>query len=303
MTIEFEKVLVKYLEQNKTKRPTHKINKTLGIYGGDTVDSIEYYSKELKMLERLIYQQRSEPSDHFHLDGSAFVLFKSINACHRSEERIGNALSRNHLVQIFTTTPDLRLCPDIDDLVWENVGNSALEKRSRKLLAVGLTIGLTLGWFLLESLVQGASAFLTSFGDSPIPSNFRGLVTVYKSIITPSLLAGLNILLFLVLKYISKLQGVVTESGIERSALLKYFVFQIYRLLISVSASAVFAYAALFFSGQASNAQFNDLLGDLTKAAIRVRNILSSKVTYFLSTSIRVSLSMESLLYKQLPSF
>ena len=254
----------------KNERPRHNIDKKFLLLGGTEVDSIEYYSNELKNLERLIYEQRSLPVKAFQLDGSAFVLFNSINACHRSDEKIGNALSRNHLVQIFTARPDHRLSPNMDDLVWENVGNSAMEKRYKKVLAIGFTIALTFGWFLLESLVQSFSAYLTRLGDLAVTTKFRSVVTIGQSIVAPALLAGLNVLLFLLLKIISKMQGVVSRSGVERSALLKYFVFQIYRLIISVSASAVFYFVGRFLSGQSSNADFNELLGGLTTAAIRV---------------------------------
>lgn len=156
VTCRFEHVLVKYLQDplNLPPRPQHRINGSFfNLYGGQMVDSINYYSKELKELERKIYSLRALPDRNFDADSSAFVSFQNIRDAHEVLKAVANpiGMGKDKITNAVLQKPTVRLCPAIDDLLWENAGLGPALKNSRAVIAALILAGLITGWFFLQS--------------------------------------------------------------------------------------------------------------------------------------------------------
>ncbi|KAJ3275369.1 hypothetical protein HDV01_000661 [Terramyces sp. JEL0728] len=242
LTKGFENVLVKYLKNPNdlpNKRPTHKIDGFLGIgfLGGETVDSIDYYRTELLKVEKKIYTLRSLPDSNFKSDASGFVSFNSVKEAHSVANSLTHFFSRNALYSSVTLTPTVKLSPEFDDIIWDNVGLPPAIKRTRQLISYGLLAVMVLFWVALQSLVTSLSSLSTWNADVATSINnspYKGLIAVVQSLISPALLAALNFLLPIFLRIIATLQGVTSYSGVERSAMYKYFVFQVYQFMVNI---------------------------------------------------------------------
>jgi hypothetical protein len=262
-TIKLEAVIVKYLADPHNlppQRPQHKENAFLWVFGGHYVDSIDFYKGKLHEVERNIYRERSKSKEEHKPDSSAFVAFSSVEECHHAYSNITHHFSRNHLYMTMTPAlPDAKLCPEFDDIIWENVGNSQLEKKGLKLTAFGLSFVVTFFWFLVIVAAQNLSNIATSF-NAPVPDGLKGIIVFLQSIVSPSIMSALNIVIVIVLRKISLMQGVITGTGVERSTLLKYYIFQIYQALSRIAVELVKAYLTNVFKGTANGDQFNALL-------------------------------------------
>src|SRR5688572_5871781 len=126
------------------------------------------------------------------------------------------------------------MCPPFDDILWENIGIEPAVKRTRKLIATGILVGLTIGWVFINS---GLNYLANTIRFDSIPKQYSGVAVFLKSIVVPVLTAILNILLPIALRYIAILQGVLSHSGVERSALKKFFIFQVYQYLTQISST------------------------------------------------------------------
>jgi calcium permeable stress-gated cation channel len=268
LTCNYEKVLCKYLSNPnhvRSQTPTHKEGATLGICGGEEVDSIDFYRRELLSIEEQIYKERAKRDEDFLPDSSVFVAFGDIVQAHTNARKLIQPYSRNALYQLFNPHPNVKVCPDFDDILWDNIGLNPHVKRTRKLIATGLTIGLTIGWVFINSLLAAMS---NSINFNFLPPEFSGLGVFLQSILVPVLTAILNILLPIILRHIAKLQGVVSESGVERSALIKFFVFQVYQYLIQIGFAVISGFATNFFRGRLRDGDIEALLKSLTSNAV-----------------------------------
>ncbi|KAJ3319966.1 hypothetical protein HDV06_005784 [Boothiomyces sp. JEL0866] len=242
LTKGFEKVLVKYLKNPHdlpNNRPTHKIDGFLGIgfLGGETVDSIDYYRTELLKVEKRIYTLRSLPDTNFKSDASGFVSFNTVKEAHTAANALTHFFSRNALYSSVTFTPTVKLSPEFEDIIWDNVGLPPAIKRTRQLISYGLLGMMVIFWVALQSLVTSLSLISiwnTDIAQSIENSPYKGLIAMVQSLISPALLAILNFLLPTFLRIIATLQGITSYSGVERSAMYKYFVFQLYQFIVTI---------------------------------------------------------------------
>ena len=138
---------------------------------------------------------------------------------------------------------------------------SAALKRSRSLFALGLQIALTIGWVSLHGLLATLSTYL--FPSTGSSASSSAMIVFLQSIVAPLIGAVLNSLLPTFLLHITKAQGVLTESGVERSSLYKYFVFQLYQFFTFIAAGLV---ASTWNSVVAGKEQdFNAIMINLSK--------------------------------------
>ena len=201
LTKKFEHILIKYLADphNLPKaRPSHTEGATLGMFGGEKVDSIDFYSKELLKLEKEIYQLRAKPDEEFETDAAAFVTFKDIRQAHSAAKKISNPVGQNFVANAIMKYPDVKPCPQFDDIIWENISVPPALKKSRAILAAGILAGLIISWIFLQTAIGALSSklFVTNRTERQ-----AGLIFL-QSIITPTLNALLNISLPVFLRLI-----------------------------------------------------------------------------------------------------
>jgi hypothetical protein len=248
-------------------RPTHRVGGFL-CYGGSVVDSIDYYRTELLQLEEHIYTERSKLDSEFKSDHSCFVQYKDYPSAHAAAEAMHNPLKSNVIYTTLKNTPDFKLCPAFDDIIWENIGVGPVEKKSRRLIALGMTVGITIGWTAFVALSQGV-AELGTYVDSPVGA----MLTAFMGPLIASLC---NVLLPHILRIVCRLQGVVSKSGIEKSALYKYFLFQIYQLVVRIGMKIVTVFIQILISGKSDKQIADTFLRDFISS-------FSSLSTFYVS--------------------
>jgi hypothetical protein len=285
LTCNLEKVLNKFLKDPNHKfsqRPTHKEGAILGIFGGTEVDSIDFYKKELVDIEERIYKERAKRDADFLPDSSVFVAYPDLIQAHTNAKKLIHPFSRNAIYQFFNPHPTVKLCPEFDDIIWENIGLTPAVKRTRKLIATAIQIGLTIGWVFVGTMLGYMS---NAINFDFLPREFSGFGVFLQSIMVPVFTAILNILLPIFLRRIAILQGVVSVSGVERSALMKYFVFQVYQYFIQIGSSTIPAFVRIFFSGKVDSQQFEALFKALTSNAVASSyffvTLIASGITFY----------------------
>ena len=143
---DLEKHLVKYLRDGKvaSKRPQSRKGGFLGMLGGQKVDAIDYYAKQIKYLRDKIDAQRHSieslrreqrkgrkgmrgemvNDSRFEGENYGFVTFKTISEAHRIARL-------HHGKQKELHGARLQLAPMPQDIVWRNIRRETAEVRSR----------------------------------------------------------------------------------------------------------------------------------------------------------------------------
>lgn len=263
MTVKLEKCLAAYLKDAPTslpeQRPTHNEGGYLfGLIGGNKVDSIKFYKAELDKLEVEIYRLQSNPEDEFETDASVFLSFCSVR-----EKQVAALEMRKKKIQCKESHA-------FSDIIWENIGVSQVLKKSRQSSAILITAGLIIGWVFMQSAIAALSGNLIT--NSGLPSSF---IVFLQSIVTPLINVILNILLPLFLREIARLQCVLSQSGVERSATYKFFTFQVYQYITQLAAQVIFSFAANLISGKG--------IGDVNSLINQLAIAFVSQSTYFIT--------------------
>ena len=108
ITKKFETVLAKYLKNPHNlplQRPKHNEGGFFGLIGGESVDSIEFYSKKLHDLEKQIYAIRARRDTTFEPDSSVFVAFSDIRQAHKAAKSLANPVGKNVITSAIALTP------------------------------------------------------------------------------------------------------------------------------------------------------------------------------------------------------
>jgi hypothetical protein len=205
------------------KRPTHK--KYL-IFG--SVDSISHHGKNLNEITRKIYQIRSEPIDTVKTNSSAFAIFPSIVKTYSAMKHLKTPFINLN----FRAVAKAHHCPDYDDLIWENIGVKPYSRRIKSILSAIMFSILVFIWTFVTSFGLGldnldAWRVVPGIGEFIATDWLAGIAV--QSLISPLFTIILNEILPLCLLYIAKLNGRISQSGAERSALVTFFYFMIFQ--------------------------------------------------------------------------
>lgn len=103
-----------------------------------------------------------------------------------------------------------------------------------------------------------------------VSPNYKNVAILIQSLMIPLLTAILNILLPIALRIIARVQGVQTISGVERSSLMKYFVFQVWQYVVQVGSSLISTFIENFVRGNVNGDDIDLLLRNLSANFITV---------------------------------
>ncbi|KAI9095569.1 hypothetical protein DFS34DRAFT_626429 [Phlyctochytrium arcticum] len=248
-TLQIEDALATYLKdpyRPASKRPTHRINKKLICCGGESVDSISHCGKQLHQLEEEIYEFRSKGDEHFPPNASAFVSFNSITAAHSAASKLRSSAAI--IVRSGSIAPpSIKLSPDFDNIIWENLGTSTAVRHTRRLLAIAIVIGVTIVWFFVVTFVSALTSLNTIQQYVPDLAAWiqqrKATTVILTSVIAPTLLAVVQTLPPIGFRYLARFQGVVSEVGVQKSVMHKVFAFLLYQytsiFLVSLGATTI----------------------------------------------------------------
>ncbi|KAI0035460.1 DUF221-domain-containing protein [Vararia minispora EC-137] len=223
----FEQVLVYYLKGGRIRkeRPTVRIGGFMG-FGGVKHDAIDYYAEKLKLTEQRVEAYR-EQMDMRKPENYGFASMAAIPYAHIVAQMLMRKKARGAKIS---------LAPNPKDIVWENMNKSPGELARRK----------TLGWVWLvvfcflntvPLLVVSIAANLTSIS-SFVPflkswqNNSRNSFDVVSGVLPPAISALFGFFLPVIMRFLSKYQGALTHSRLDRAVLARYFAFLVISQLI-----------------------------------------------------------------------
>ncbi|MQL72107.1 hypothetical protein Taro_004431 [Colocasia esculenta] len=210
-------------ERNPSKRPTHKTG-FLGLWG-KRVDSIEYYTSEIERLTKEEVEERENiKKSTKNIMPAAFVSFRTRWAaavCAQTQQ------TRNPTLWLTEWAPEPR------DVYWENLAIPFVSLTIRRLI-------IAVAFFFLTFFFMIPIAFVQSLAniegiEKAVPF-LRPLIEIkfIKSFIQ-GVLPGIALKIFLILlptilMLMSKFEGLVAISALERRSAAKYYLF----LLVNV---------------------------------------------------------------------
>jgi calcium permeable stress-gated cation channel len=238
-----EEALVKHLKGGKigSKRPQTRIGGFLGM-GGEKKDAIEHYSKIVKTLrdridakradiEAMIRQDRharkyrkageSKP----HGENYGFVTMKTIAEAHR--------IARAHRGrQKELGGAELVLAPEPKDLIWQNVTMDPRKKGWNVFIGF-VFIGVVCFFNTLPLIAVSALAnlsalsvyvpFLNTWKNAGSFGNWT--FSLVSGVLPSAISAIFGLLLPMIMRRISKKQGAITRSRLDRAVVARYFAF------------------------------------------------------------------------------
>ncbi|GMQ04084.1 hypothetical protein CsSME_00049625 [Camellia sinensis var. sinensis] len=213
------------LERHPDKRPTKK----LGFLGlcGERVDSIEFYKQQIKDLDRRLTMERQRIlKDPKAIISAAFVSFNSrwgAAVCAQTQQ------SKNPTLWLTNWAPEPR------DVYWKNLAIPFVSLSVRRLL-ISLTVFALVFFYMIPIAFVQSLANLE--GLERVAPFLRPVVEVkFVKSFLQGFLPGLALKVFLyilptVLMIMSKIEGHVALSVLERSASAKYYYFMLVNVFL-----------------------------------------------------------------------
>ncbi|KAH6803411.1 early-responsive to dehydration stress protein [Perilla frutescens var. frutescens] len=252
-------------ERNPEKRPTSKKG-FLGLWG-EKVDSIDFYKKQIKDLDdKLTMEREKVMNDPKSVTPAAFVSFKSrwgAAVCAQTQQ------SKDPTLWLTYWAPEPR------DIYWKNLGIPFVSLSIRKLMVSIAMFALVFFYMIPVAFVQSL-ANLDGLGRAaPFlrPLLERKLVKSFLQGFVPGLALKIFLLLLpAILMVMSKIEGHVAVSVLERRTAAKYYYF----MLVNV-----------FLGSIATGTAFQQLNAFLNQSPTEIpRNIgvsIPSKATFFIT--------------------
>ncbi|KAI9094636.1 hypothetical protein DFS34DRAFT_628547 [Phlyctochytrium arcticum] len=220
-------------DMGNDKRPTHKSKFVIG----HKVDSITQYTKELREQEAELTTERSAIyASTTRYESAAFIIFADLFAPHVA------ALANIHGTP--GTMDSKQACVDPDDVIWDNLNMPMYQRQVRGLISLAACIALIIFWGTITTFLSSISNldnltkqfafldFLDFFDD--LPPVVKGVV---QGLLPTVLIVILFSLLPMILRFISKFSGVMTETAIERTLIQQYYFFLVFNVLLIVTIS------------------------------------------------------------------
>ena len=230
----------RYIRQKD--RDTHRLH----IFGwkwmpslwliGKKVDTIDYCRKEIARLNLEIEIDQQHP-ERFPLMNSAFIQFNHQVAAHMACQSVAHHLPKQMAPRVVEISPD--------DVIWDNMSIKWWERYLRTIGIITLVCAMVVGWAfpvaftgLLSQLTYLEGAFTWLAWLSKLPKWF---ISAVQGILPATCLAILMALLPLILRFLSRTQGLHTGMAIELTVQNYYFGFLFVQLFLVVTIASSFS--------------------------------------------------------------
>jgi calcium permeable stress-gated cation channel len=203
---------------------------------GTKVDTIDYCRKEVARLNLEVEIDQQHP-ERFPLMNSAFIQFNHQVAAHMACQAVSHHVPKQMAPRSVEISPD--------DVIWDNMSIKWWERYLRAFGILVIVAGMVIGWAfpvaftgLLSQLsyLEGRFTWLSWLSRLP-----EWVLSTMQGVLPPLFLAILMALLPLILRFLSKTQGVQTGMAIELTVQNYYFAFLFVQLFLVVSISSSFS--------------------------------------------------------------
>lgn len=203
---------------------------------GTKVDTIDHCRNELARLNLEIEVDQRHP-ERFPLMNSAFIQFNKQVAAHMACQSVTHHLPKKMAPRI------LEVCPD--DVIWDNMSIRWWERYLRTFGIITIVCVMLVGWSfpiaftgLLSQLtfIEGAFTWLSWLRNLP-----NWLLAAIQGVLPTLFWSILTVLLPLVLRFLSRMQGLHTGMAVELVVQSYYFAFLFVQLFLIVAIATGFS--------------------------------------------------------------
>lgn len=249
-----ESVLTRYLDNPNSissKRPRHMIGEGCS---GEKVDSINYYTTQIQRYEEEINHEREIMKEKKAIN-YGFISFTNIADAHSVAKKLEG--------KVRIGEPEIMLAPWPKDILWRNLTMTNALRKTRRLIGYGIFILLCFSWLgpltILTSVAQIDNLVeIAPFTEFLYSYDFvTGIIEAWMS---PLIMAVFFAILPNLLRLLSKYQGKLTKSSLDRSVLSKLYLFFIINSIIiyTMSSTALDLFAKIKATINAGNTDFKD---------------------------------------------
>eukprot|EP00262_Sarcandra_glabra_P021318 TRINITY_DN8953_c0_g1_i1.p1 TRINITY_DN8953_c0_g1~~TRINITY_DN8953_c0_g1_i1.p1 ORF type:complete len:769 (+),score=132.72 TRINITY_DN8953_c0_g1_i1:226-2532(+) len=236
-----KKTMQNWLDYNQikyTRNPSQRPSRKTGFLGlcGDRVDSIDYYTSEIDKLSKEEVEERERIRDNPKtIMPVAFVSFKSrwgAAVCAQTQQ------SRNPTIWLTEWAPEPR------DVYWQNLAIPFVSLSVRRLIIAVAGFFLTFFFMIPIAFVQSLANIEGIEKVAPFLKPIVELKVIKPFIV--GFLPGIALKIFLIflptiLMLMSKFEGFVSRSILERRSAAKYYLFSLVNVFLgSIIAGTAF---------------------------------------------------------------
>ena len=211
---------------------------------GQKVDKIYYCRKEVARLNVEIEEDQANP-DRFPLLNSAFIQFNHQVAAHMACQSVSHHLPKQMAPRLIEIDPQ--------DVVWENMSIPWWQRYIRTAAVISLVAAMIVLWAIPVAFTSALSQISTLAQSFKFLNFLLALpawfISALQGVLPAAFLAVLMVLLPMILRFLSKIQG--TQSGmlVELSVQKYYFFFLFVQLFLVVSVAAAVSTILGLFKG------------------------------------------------------
>ncbi|KAG1860839.1 hypothetical protein F4604DRAFT_1790278 [Suillus subluteus] len=269
---ELEQVLVTYLKGGKIakERPTIRIGGFMGM-GGTKKDAIDFYTAKLKRTEQAIEDYRQQ-IDTRKAENYGFASMAAVPYAHIKHPK----------------GTDIALAPNPKDIIWVNFNKSTSELIGNKfigsLFLVLVCFFNTIPLFIISILanLSSISAYVGFLSQWAIAS--PGSFAFVSGVAPPTISALFGFFLPIVMRWLSKFQGALTQSRLDRAVVARYFAFLVISQLIIFTLIGVgFIAAEQVVTEIGQHTSFQDIINNLYTLPSTINQTYINQSSYWLT--------------------
>lgn len=243
---------------------------------GKKVDTIDYCRKEVARLNVEIEIDQQHP-ERFPLMNSAFIQFNHQVAAHMACQAVSHHVPKQMAPRVVEISPD--------DVIWDNMSIRWWERYLRSGGIIIVVCGMVVGWAIPVaftgvlsqlSYLEGSLSWLSWL--SKLPQWFFSAI---QGVLPPLFLAILMAILPIILRFLSKTQGLQTGMSVELTVSNYYFAFLFVQVFLVVAIAA-------------SSSTILDTVADITSWPQLLATNIPKSSNYFFSYMILQAMSVSA---------
>ncbi|KAJ7496910.1 hypothetical protein FB451DRAFT_1209236 [Mycena latifolia] len=278
---ELETYLVKYLRGGKIgkRRPRVRIGGSCGC-GGTKKDAIEFYTEKLKRTEAAIEDYRQ----HFHEhkpENYGFASMAAVPYAHVVAKILGNKHPKG---------TDISLAPNPKDIIWENMNKSDSELARKRMMGfIWLAVVCffnTVPLFVISILANLASltAYVPFLDDWNNSSQWHTTFQIVSGVLPPAVSGLFGFFLPLIMRWLSRYMGALTNSRLDRAVVARYFTFLVIsQLFIFTLIGVIFQSVEQIVIAIGGKKSFNEIINNLHTLPNTINRTYINQSSYWLT--------------------
>lgn len=186
--------------------------------GGKKVDAIDYLSQQIQSYEEQIEHIRGNIQG-IKPENYGWVSFSRVTWAHAAAKQLRNGVPSKFKTNALSS-PIVRLAPQPNDVIWSNMTLSQTARRSKKFFWNIVFYLFTLLWFVPTCLLSASSNIKNLINLFPNSEVFTKqnpfLISLFEAWFAPLVMALFFLVLPLILRAISRRQGYITKTSLDR---------------------------------------------------------------------------------------